>query len=248
LAGSWDPSPVSARAEPRDTGYVLSGEKTHVIAGSVANLVIAPFSIGGEIALFAIDLSLPGVTAIAERSIDPSRPTARLVFENAPIDRASRLDRSEYASLAWLHQVGWTLSAAELLGSAEAVLGTTRDYALERIQFDRPIGAFQAVKHPLVDVMISVEMARSLVVGAAAAVHAGSPDAERAARMAKAATTDALLFACDRGIQLHGGFGFTWDCDVHFYYKRALWGAATLGDGRHHRHHLARALEERSRG
>ncbi len=91
-----------------------------------------------------------------------------------------------------------------------------------------------------------LELARSLVVGAAAAIDHEPERAEVAGRMAKAAATDAFLSACDRGVQTHGGFGFTWDCDMHFYYKRALWGAATLGDSRHHRRHLSQRLANRS--
>jgi alkylation response protein AidB-like acyl-CoA dehydrogenase len=168
---------------------------------------------------------------------------ARVELNAARVPQEARLGEGDAAeALRRIHTAGHTLAAASLLGGGEAVLASTRDYANERVQFDRPIGAFQAVKHPLVDVMIELELSRSLSVGAATELDAGSPAAERLGRMAKAAATDAFLFACDRGVQLHGGFGFTWDCDVHFYFKRALWGAATLGDGRHHRRHLAMML------
>src|SRR6185503_10468581 len=98
-----------------------------------------------------------------------------------------------------------------------------------------PIGAFQAVKHPIVDMMIGCEYARSLAVGAAVARTSDPARAEALARSAKAHAGDAFLFASKKGVQLHGGFGFTWDCDVHFYFKRALWSRVTLGDGAFHR-------------
>ncbi len=245
---SWEPEAVTGRAERNGDRFSLTGIKTHVMWGAEADLLVAPFLIEDQRALFALDLTLPGVRIEPEVSIDRTRHTARVVLDRVAVPADARLDGdSAIAALRAIHDTGYVLVAAELLGAGEAVLAITRDYANERVQFGRPIGAFQAVKHPLVDVMIDLEMARSLVVGAAAALDAEAREGERGAgerlaRMAKAAATDASLFACDRGIQLHGGFGFTWDCGVHLYYKRALWGAATLGDGRHHRRHLAQML------
>ena len=122
------------------------------------------------------------------------------------------------------------------------MLGLTRDYAIERQQFGRPIGSFQAVSHAIVNVMIAVENARSLVTYAAAAVDDNSEHAAVACRMAKVAACDALWRGSDRGVQLHGGFGFTWDCDVHFYFRRALYARGAYGDPETLRQQLAAAL------
>ena len=106
---------------------------------------------------------------------------------------------------------------------------------------------FQAIKHPLVDIMIGVEQARSLTYGAAAALDESDPSDEAddsLARMAKARAGDVYFYAANRGVQFHGGFGFTIDCDIHFYLKRAMWSRATLGDSIHHRRHLAHSLFE----
>jgi alkylation response protein AidB-like acyl-CoA dehydrogenase len=105
------------------------------------------------------------------------------------------------------------------------------EYARERVQFDRPIGFFQAVKHPLVDVMVGIDRARSLVYSACAEIDAGTPKAETAARMAKSAASDAAAYASDRAIQLHGGIGFTWEYGLHIFFKRNLHNQAMLGDG-----------------
>jgi alkylation response protein AidB-like acyl-CoA dehydrogenase len=210
-------------------------------AGSSA-LLVAPFTVDGGVALFAIPLPTDGVSIEPEVSVDGTRRTARVVFDGARVASSARLDGEGAAALATLHMRGYVMLAAEMIGAAEAMLSRTREYAIERKQFNRQIGSVQAVKHPIVDVMIAIERARSLVVGAAAALDQAPDRAENTARMAKAAATDALRFAVDRGVQLHGGYGFTWDCDAHFFFKRYLWSAATLGDATHHRKHLASAL------
>jgi alkylation response protein AidB-like acyl-CoA dehydrogenase len=139
---------------------------------------------------------------------------------------------------------GFAALAAEQVGGAESVLLTTRDYAIARKQFDRQIGFFQAVKHPIVDMMCGIELARSLATGATAALDANSAGAETLARMAKSLVSDVYCNAVRKGVQLHGGYGFTWDCDVHFYFRRAMWSRAMLGDGIHHRRWLAERLFE----
>ena len=113
-------------------------------------------------------------------------------------------------------------TAADLCGTSEWQLQATVEYARTRTQFDRPIGFFQAVKHPLVDAMVMIDRARSLLYHAAACIDAGSDEAETAARMAKSAASDAGAFMSDRSVQLHGGIGFTWESDVHLFFKRSL--------------------------
>jgi alkylation response protein AidB-like acyl-CoA dehydrogenase len=139
---------------------------------------------------------------------------------------------------------GFAALAAEQVGGAESVLLATRDYAIARKQFDHQIGFFQAVKHPIVDMMCGIELARSLATGAAAALDANSAGAETLARMAKSMVSDVYCNAVRKGVQLHGGYGFTWDCDVHFYFRRAMWSRSMLGDGIHHRRWLAQRLFE----
>jgi len=250
--GSWQADTGTATAEPAEGGgFVLRGTKAFVPAAPSADLVVTPFRVGsgsgaGEMALFAVELPAAGVRVEAETNVDSTRRTGRVVFDGARVEAAARLQGGDplaalRATFAW----GQVALAAEMAGAGEALLGMTRDYAVERVQFDRPIGAFQAVKHPLVDMMVGVENARTLALAAAAALDApetGIAQAEIAAAMAKAAAGDALDYAARKAIQLHGGYGFTWDCDAHFYFKRGLWARATLGDALHHRRHLAEAL------
>lgn len=244
--GTWRAADLAATAEPVDGGFVLRGVKPLVLAGAHAGLVIAPFrEPGGRLSLFAVELPASGVRVETEIGVDPTRRTARLVFEGVRVSRDARLGDGERDGEAALHRAhlrGMAALAAEMVGGAEATLVLTRDYAIARKQFGKQIGAFQGVKYPIVDTMIGVELARSHAIAAAAAVDQGPDAAETAVRMAKALASEVFPLAVRRGVQLHGGYGFTWDCDVHFYFKRALWSRATLGDGAHHRAHLARTL------
>ncbi|RMH43688.1 MAG: acyl-CoA dehydrogenase [Deltaproteobacteria bacterium] len=239
---SWHPEDTRATAEKSGPDYVLNGVKTHVMWAADADLLVAPFHVGDDIRVFAIDLPHERVAIEPEVCVDRTRRTARVVFDDARVGPAALLPGGTLA--AWRRTLtrGRALLAAEMVGAAEALLVMTRDYANERIQFGRPIGSFQAVKHPIVNVMLAVEAARSHAYAAAAAIDVDVDAAEVPSRMAKAAATDALTFAADRAIQLHGGFGFTYDCDAHFYFKRGLWAAATLGDAAHHRRELASEL------
>ncbi|MCL4685123.1 acyl-CoA/acyl-ACP dehydrogenase [Myxococcota bacterium] len=241
--GGFDADTLTASADPVDGGYVLRGRKTHVVGGADASLVVAAFrEPSGHTALFAIELPTSGVSIEDEVSIDPTRPTARIGFDGVRVGPEARLDGPGGAALAATQVRGCAALAAEQVGGAESVLLLVRDYAIDRKQFDRPIGFFQAVKHPIVDMMCGVELARSLACGAAAALDAGSPAAEVHARMAKALAGDVYASAVRKGVQIHGGYGFTWDCDVHFYFRRALWSRPMLGDAIHHRRHLATLL------
>lgn len=239
--GTWEPGRETATAEPTDGGFVLNGTKAYVLAAASAGLVVAPFRVGDETALFAVELPTGGVEVAAEIGIDPTRRTGRIRFEGTRVQQDARLPGDAREALQKTYTLGWAALAAEAVGGAETTLGITREYAIERTQFNRQIGSFQAVKHPIVNVMIDVESARTLAYAAAAAID-HSDDAEVPARMAKAAATDAYHFAANRAVQLHGGYGFTWDCDAHLHVKRALWNRATLGDALHHRRRLATAL------
>ena len=255
--GVFEADGVGATAEAVDGGFLLRGQKTHVICGTDAGLVVAPFrEPSGRIALFAVELPAKGVSVEAEVCIDPTRPTARVGFDGVRVAAQARLDGDGAAAWHAMLVRGFAALAAEQVGGAESVLLTTRDYAIARKQFDRQIGFFQAVKHPIVDMMCGIELARSLATGAAAALDAaagrtapGPPShqdagAETLARMAKSMVSDVYCNAVRKGVQLHGGYGFTWDCDVHFYFRRAMWSRSMLGDGIHHRRWLAERLFE----
>lgn len=226
-------------AARRGGGYVLSGTLPHVFFGHAAGLLLAPALLDGEPVAAVVDLTSDGVTIEKEHSLDLTRPSARVTLRDAP---ASGEQVSHTDVFPAVRSKAMAVLSAEMAGGADAVLRKTVDYALERRQFDRPIGAFQAVKFPLVDAMIAVEQSLSLALSSASAFDAKDPGAPRLARMAKARTSDAFSFVTGRGVQLHGGFGFTWDCDVHLYLRRSMVSRSLLGDSIQQRRALAEEL------
>jgi alkylation response protein AidB-like acyl-CoA dehydrogenase len=240
---SGEPDEITAAARVDGGGYLLSGKKVHVPFAHAASVVIAPFRFPeGDVALFVVPLSSPGVRVEPERDVDLTWRGARVTFEDARVSETARLAGDGITALARLLAIGRVLLSAEMVGGAESVLTRTRDYAIDRRQFDRPIGAFQAVKHPLVDVMVGIELSRSLTLSAAAALDHAPEAADTLSRMAKSMTGDVFSLAVKKGVQLHGGFGFTWECDIHLWFRRALVARAALGDGIHHRKKLAEKL------
>ena len=140
---------------------------------------------------------------------------------------------------------GATFTAAEMLGSASRVLEMATDYAKERVQFGRPIGSFQAVKHRCADMLVDVEGMRSTVYWAAWCIGAGDPDASIAASTAKTWCSDASKRVMASGLQVHGGIGFTWEHDLHFFLKRAQLDQLAFGDATYHRERLTALVRPR---
>jgi alkylation response protein AidB-like acyl-CoA dehydrogenase len=134
---------------------------------------------------------------------------------------------------------------AEMLGAADVVLAMTVQYAKDRVQFGRPIGSFQAVKHRCADMLVDVEGMRSAAYYAAWAVGAGDPDASSAASAAKVWCSDAARRVMASGLQVHGGIGFTWEHDLHLFLKRSQLDQVTFGDASYHRERIARTLRTR---
>jgi acyl-CoA dehydrogenase len=183
-----------------------------------------------------------GVRVESELVLDRTRRSARLSLAGAAPSADAFLPAPAGELLARLTPWACLALAAEMAGGADALLAMTSAYAATREQFGKQIGSFQAVKHPLVNVLVGVEGLRSLVYAAATALDSGSPDAEALARMAKAKACDVYVFAASRAVQLHGGFGFTLDCDAHLYLKRAQTTRPAFGDARSQRRWLAATL------
>jgi alkylation response protein AidB-like acyl-CoA dehydrogenase len=176
-----------------------------------------------------------------------TRDQATVRFERVRVPAENIVSRDAVGALERAWPSVLVTVAADLAGCAEWQLQTTVQYAKDRKQFDRPIGFFQAVKHPLVNAMIAIDRARSLVYSAACAIDCvaenGDPEeALKAARMAKSAASDAGAFISDRSVQLHGGIGFTWECDVHIFFKRSMHNQALYGDGVFQRSKLAETM------
>jgi len=237
--GTWEPGATDVAAAADGDGLRLSGTACFVQDAFKAELLVVSAARGDERFLCAVPVDAPGVERSQDHIHDLTRDQASVRFDDVAVPAAAIASRDGAAVLAAAWPALLVLVAADLCGCAEWQLQTTVAYARDRKQFDRPIGFFQAVKHPLVDAMLMIDRARSLLYHAACCIDSGSPEAEAAARMAKSAASDAGAYASDRSVQLHGGIGFTWECDVHLFFKRSLHDQALLGDGVHQRRKLA---------
>ena len=217
----------------------LSGVKSHVVDGAIADLlIVAARESNGAIALYAVEASAAGVSRRPLETLDATRKLARVSLENA-LGRRIREDAA--AALERTLQFAAVALANELVGCAAHLLESAVDYAKERVQFGRAIGSFQAVKHRCADLLLEVELAKSAAYRAADAAAEGDPDLPALASLAKALAADAAMRAAQDCIQIHGGIGFTWEHDAHLWYKRAKSAEAFLGDSAWHRERLMQA-------
>jgi len=242
---SWETADADVVATPSGDGHLLSGTARFVQeARKSAFFVVAARTAGGSL-LAKVAADAPGVSIDPDRITDLTRDQATLVLKNVDVKAADVVAAAGRANAAIATALPAILAlvAADICGAAEWQLQTTAEYARTRRQFDHEIGFFQAVKHPIVNMMIDIDRAKSLVYAAACAVDHEPAQALRLARMAKAAASDAAHFVSGRSIQLHGGIGFTWECDVHLWAKRQQHSRVLWGDGSWHRARLAEEFQ-----
>lgn len=213
--------------------YVTDAQKSEI-------LIVAAESAEG-VDLYRVDCQSANVRVLDDRIVDLTRDQARIQFDGAEAQALTTGGRGLLSFQKALPAL-LTLTAADIAGAAEWQLQTTAEYAKVRSQFDRPIGFFQAVKHPIVDMMITADETRSLVYQAAAAFDFEPEDAARCAHLAKSSASDTAEFCANRSTQLHGGIGFTWEADVQIYHKRQMHSQFLFGDGIWQRAKLAELL------
>lgn len=225
-AADVEPGGAVIEATVRDREARLNGELRHVQFGAFADVLVIPARVRGsdDVRLFLVDPGHPGVQVEEQAPLDLSRPIATICLEDVPAEELSGGEGTIAAVLDMMRLI----SAADLLGSAQAALDATVAYASQRVQFDRPIGAFQAVKHMCADMAVELDIARANVMYAAL-VASELSEFEVAAPLAKAAATDTALFCAESALQVHGGIGFTWDIDIHRHFRRAKSGALMMG-------------------
>lgn len=245
--GTWGPEAIEMTAEPvaGEPGILsLSGRKILVPDATSAQLILTAVRHGDGVALVPVAADAPGLTVAPMQRID-GQDIAELVFADVRLPAASILGQAvRPGALARdIYAILTTLTAADLLGTAEAVLAMTTAYCKERTQFGRPIGSFQAVSHRLADVLVEVEIGRSLLYGACLSLDEERPEAPALVAAAKAWLSETAVAAAEAAVQLHGGIGYTWELDVHLYLRRARANALTLGDGDYHRGTVANYLD-----
>ncbi|MGQ0743196.1 MAG: acyl-CoA dehydrogenase family protein [Acidimicrobiales bacterium] len=233
--GSWDPHAITTKALPCDPGWRIRGHKSYVIDGGIADSFLVAARSDGGVGLFLVDGHEGGLTHTALATVDLTRRQARLEFDDAPalLVPGARLDR--------LLDIAWVALAAESVGGARRCLELTVAHSRQRVQFGQPIGTFQAVSHRCAEMLVDLECAKAATDEAVASLF-GPPLSAQLAPAAKVAATESFARAAASAIQIHGGTGFTWDCDVQLYYKRARASQLLLGSPEQLRETLASRL------
>ena len=236
-SGRWDLESLSLPAAREGDVWSLTGAKSYVADGHLADLLLVAARTPAGLSLFAIDGTARGMVRTELPTLDQTRKLARITFDATPA-RLVGVDGGAAASLARTLDKAALALAAEQVGGAQRVLDMAVEYAKVRHQFDVPIGSFQAIKHKASEMLMRVESARSAAYFGAYAVADDSDEVPAVASLAKAYCSEAFFFAAAENIQIHGGVGFTWEHDAHLYFKRAASSQLFLGDAAFHRERL----------
>lgn len=241
--GDWDLEHIETSVVVAADAARLSGAKTLVCDAAVADFLLVSVSLAGVPALAIINATdLPRERTTRETVIDETRRAYNLDLTGVSVPASSLITGEKArAALKVIRDSALLFASAEAAGGIAGVLEVIVGYLNTRSAFGRKIGSYQSLKHSCADILVGLERTRSHVYHAASLLAAGE-DAEVALRMAKVEAGDSFVFAGDRAIQFHGGFGFTYDCDAQLYLRRALWLQYAFGDATHHRRRLADLL------
>jgi len=248
-SGRWDAGGVTLSAKPVGGGWRLDGVKLFVPDAAGADYTVVAARTRGEgeegISLFLVKGKPKGMTVTELQTLDMTRRWNEVRFDGVELGADALMGPQDKAWPALKRALEWATAAlcAEMIGGAQKVLEESTEYAKTRHQFGKPIGIYQAVSHKLADMLVLSESGRSATYYAAWAVEADAPDRSLASSMAKAYVSDAYRKVAGDGIQVHGGIGFTWEHDMHLYFKRAKASEVTLGDATYHRELVAQALD-----
>jgi alkylation response protein AidB-like acyl-CoA dehydrogenase len=247
-SGRWDAEGIALPAKKDGSGYSLSGTKLFVHDAHNADVLVVPVRTSGKgvdgVTLLLVDAKAKGLSIRVLKTMDQTRKLCEVQFDKVTVGGD--------AVLGAVNQ-GWTLLdrlidrakvalCAEMCGGAQKVLEMSVDYAKVREQFGKPIGSFQAIQHKCANMMVQVESAKSATYYAAWAVANDVAEAHLAACMAKAYCSDAYRMVSAEGIQIHGGIGFTWEHDMHLFFKRAKGSEVTFGDATWNRELVAQVV------
>jgi alkylation response protein AidB-like acyl-CoA dehydrogenase len=234
-AGSIDARDVNAIAMKGGAGWRLNGSKMFVPYANVADFIVVAAKKDSDIFLFVVDTKSPGVTIRSMKNLDLTRRVSSVELKSAPAERL----KGGTDLFAKLIDVAAVAVAADSLGGIERALEMAVDYSKVREQFGKPIGSFQALKHAAAEIVADLEPARAMLWYAAYAQDIGAADASRTAAMAKARLCDVYSRGTDRAVLMHGGIGFTWEHDMHLWFKRARFNESYFGSPSFHRERVA---------
>jgi alkylation response protein AidB-like acyl-CoA dehydrogenase len=246
----WDAAGIQATGREAAGGFILSGTKLFVPDAHLSDaLVVAVRTRDGStledgVSLLLVPKDAAGLTITLLPTIDETRKLCEVKLDNVAVPAAALLGEKHagWPALARVLDRATGALCAEMCGGAQRVLDMTAAYAKIRIAFGKPIGSYQGVKHKAADMLVDVENAKSLTYYAAWAIDEGLAEAPLAVSMAKAYASDAYRKVAGAGIQLHGGIGYTWEHDLHLYFKRAKASEVAFGDASWHRERVARLL------
>ncbi len=245
-AGTEKADDLAARAERADGGYRITGSKLFVPHALNADrlIVLARTGEGGDgaFSFFLVDGTKTGVSMTPLQSMDLTSRIAEVRLDGAPAELLGE-EGAGWRTWEWVRDRALVALSAEAVGGSEKVLEDSVAHAKERVQFGKPIGVHQAIKHKCADMLILVESSKSVTYYAAWSAAEESDETPLAAAMAKAYTSDAYRQTSAENIQIHGGVGFTWEYDCHYYFKRAKAIEVTYGDPTEHRERVAQLLK-----
>ena len=247
--GRWDASGIEASARREGGDYVLSGKKSFVLDGHCADLLVVAARREGTtgeagISLFALPAAARGVERRALPTMDQTRRQAEIELRDVRVPGSALMGQEGegWGALSKTLALAAVALSAEQVGGAQRCLDMSVEYAKQRVQFGRPIGSFQAIKHKCADMLVQVESARSASYYAGCVAAEDGAELPLLASLAKAYCSDAYFACAANAIQIHGGVGFTWEYDVHLYFKRAKSSESFLGDAAYHREQVARGI------
>ena len=249
--GGIDPTYFHMCAEPDGDDFILSGTKLYVPDAHLADIIVVPFLTGTanksteSLSLFIMDIHETGITITPLPTMDGTRKLSAITFDRVRLPKNAILGEQNqgYPHLMQALQRAQVGLVAESVGGAQQAMEIATDYAKERVQYDRPIGSFQAVKHMCAQMYTDVESARSMLYWASwAQDHGDKNNAAIAASAAKSYGTEAFTKVASKGIQVLGGTGFTMDNEMHLYLKRAKANQAALGTPTFHREQVMQLL------
>jgi alkylation response protein AidB-like acyl-CoA dehydrogenase len=232
---------IETSATQAGDSWNLTGAKSFVIDGHIADLILVAANTPKGLSLFAVEKGAPGLVVEQLATMDQTRKQARLTFDATPAE----LIGSEGGATAGLTKTLELCAvglAAEQVGGAQRCLTMAVEYAKARIQFGRPIGSFQAIKHKCADMLLEVESSKSAAYYAGWAAAEDNEELPVLASLAKSYCSEAYMHTAAENVQIHGGIGFTWEHPAHLYFKRAKSSELLFGDPNYHRELLAQRL------
>jgi alkylation response protein AidB-like acyl-CoA dehydrogenase len=239
--GRWDESGIEATAKNDGGTWKINGTKSYVIDGHTANVIIVAARTAAGVSLFSVTGDAAGLTRTALATMDQTRKQAKLDFANVE-GTLIGTDGAGWNVLSTVLDLAAVGLAAEQVGGAQMCLDMAVQYAKDRVQFGRPIGSFQAIKHKCADMLLEVESAKSAAYYAGWCASELNDELPAVASLAKAYCSDAYFHASAENIQIHGGIGFTWEHPAHMYFKRAKSSELLFGDPTYHRELLAQRI------